>query len=66
MGRFVAADPSFCVFELIVNLRSARGFTVPGKLLATADEAIERSFTDVRLWHKADMAIGLSDVRFRR
>jgi hypothetical protein len=24
MGRFVAADRSFCVFELIVNLKTAR------------------------------------------
>jgi hypothetical protein len=26
---------------------------------------LERATYDVRIWHKADMAIALSDVRFR-
>ena len=29
-----------------------------------ADEVIERTRANVRFWHKADMGIALSDVRF--
>jgi hypothetical protein len=38
---------------------------VPPMLIARADEVIEMGWSDVRLWHKADILVALSNVCFR-
>jgi hypothetical protein len=52
-------------FELVINLKAAkaRGFIVPDKLLALANQGSSNG--DVRFWPKADIPICTAHVRFR-